>query len=154
MTEKTPQGTTRRKKSYPARFESLDSLRKFVAKAAGDCGLDEDSAYAVKLAVDEAFTNIIEHAYGGESANKIECTCLIDRQGLTVVLQDCGKPFSPEAIPSPNLNARLEDRDEGGLGLYFMRQLMDRVDFTFADKKPGGERCNVLTMFKGKEKKQ
>jgi anti-sigma regulatory factor (Ser/Thr protein kinase) len=154
MSKQTTRRYARRKKIYPASFESLDNLRGFVARAAGDCGLNEQAVYAVKLAVDEAFTNIIEHAYGGESEEKIECTCLIEDPGLTVVIKDCGKPFHPEQVPSPNLTASLEERDEGGLGLYFMRQLMDRVDFTFADQQPGGRRCNVLTMFKGKEKKQ
>jgi anti-sigma regulatory factor (Ser/Thr protein kinase) len=46
----------------------------------------------------------------------------------------------------------LEDRDIGGLGLYFIRQLMDEVDFSFVPDPETGKRCNVLRMRKHKER--
>ena len=52
-----------------------------------------------------------------------------------------GSSFDPSRIPEPNLTGPLEERPAGGLGLYFMRQLMDQVDFEF-DAVNG----NVLTM--------
>ena len=114
---------------YPAQFENLDHVRDFVGSAAQKCGLDASAIYAVQLAVDEAFSNIIEHAYGGECLENIECKCQIADSGLTVTLRDCGTPFDPHAVPDPNLTAELEERDIGGLGLYFIRQLMDQVEF-------------------------
>ena len=84
---------------YPAQFENLDHVREFVGAAARKCGLDAPAIYAVQLAVDEAFSNIIEHAYGGECLDQIECECQIASPGLTVTLRDCGSPFDPGAVP-------------------------------------------------------
>jgi serine/threonine-protein kinase RsbW len=137
---------------YPAQFENLDQVREFVGAAAQKCGLDASAVYAVKLAADEAFSNIIEHAYGGECQDQIECKCQIADSGLTVTLRDCGFPFDPAAVPDPNLTAELEDRDIGGLGLYFIRQLMDEVEFSFVPEPKTGRRCNVLRMRKHKER--
>ena len=136
---------------YPAVFESLDALRSFVANEAQIYGLLPGAVYAVQLAVDEAFTNIIEHAYGGECQEKIECTCQITDDGLVITLRDCGKQFNPLEVPDPNLEAELEEREIGGLGLYFMRQLMDEVTFTFITEGSGQAGCNLLRMVKRKE---
>lgn len=141
----------RRSIIFPAVFESLENVRLFVAQDAELYGLPPSAVYAVQLAVDEAFTNIIEHAYGGECQEKIECTSQITDEGLVITLQDCGKEFNPSSIPAPDLDAELEEREIGGLGLYFMRQLMDEVSFTFIpakDERPG---CNLLRMVKRKE---
>jgi anti-sigma regulatory factor (Ser/Thr protein kinase) len=137
---------------YPAQFENLDQVREFVGAAAQKCGLDASAVYAVKLAVDEAFSNIIEHAYGGECLENIECQCQIADSDLIVTLRDCGFPFNPAAVPDPNLTSELEDRDIGGLGLYFIRQLMDEVEFSFVPEPKTGRRCNVLRMRKHKER--
>jgi serine/threonine-protein kinase RsbW len=136
----------------PAKFDSLDLVRDFVAKSAEECGLEPAAVYAVQMAIDEAFTNIIEHAYGGECNEKIECTCQVYEQALSVALRDCGKPFDPAIIPEPDLDACLEEREVGGLGLFFMHRLMDEVRFDFAIESDTGKKCNVLTMVKHKEK--
>jgi len=136
---------------FTATFESLDKVRKFVKEAAEKCGLTDFSVYATQLAVDEAFSNIIEHAYGGECQEEIECSCLISEIGLTIQLKDCGRPFDPTSVPKPDIEADLEDRDIGGLGLYFIQQLMDEVDFKFSIDSKSGRQCNVLRMVKRKE---
>jgi anti-sigma regulatory factor (Ser/Thr protein kinase) len=137
---------------YTARFENLDPVRTFVAEAAEACSLEPAAIYAVQLAVDEAFTNIVEHAYGGECDEKIECICQVARNGLNISLRDCGKPFDPQAVPSPDLEAGLEEREVGGLGLYFIYQLMDKVQFSFFNDPETGKTCNVLKLYKRKER--
>ena len=141
-----------KKEVFSALFENLERVRAFVGQEAQDCCLDEAAQYAVQLAVDEAFSNIIEHAYGGESQEKIECTCQVTESGLVITLRDCGRPFNPASIPTPDLEAELEDRDIGGLGLYFIQQLMDEVEFTFAREPETGKYCNLLRMVKHKER--
>ncbi len=136
---------------FPAVFTSLDEVRSFVANEAELYGLASREVYAVQLAVDEAFTNIVEHAYGGESQEKIECTCQITEEGLIITLRDCGKQFNPLEVPDPNLEADLEEREIGGLGLFFMRQLMDEVSFTFIPQSGDKAGCNLLRMVKRKE---
>jgi len=142
-----------RRKNYPARFKNLDRVRGFVGQAADDSGLGPDAQYQVQLAVDEAFSNIVEHAYGGESDEEIEVTCILADDGLTIKLRDCGVVFNPKDVPDPDLEAELHERQIGGLGLYFIRQLMDEVEFTFDKDVPGQHGCNLLKMVKFKETK-
>ncbi len=135
---------------YPARYTSLERVREFVGQAAELCGMGEQAVYQVQLAVDEAFTNIVEHAYDGESDQLVECSCQIEDDGLLVILHDCGKAFDPTIVAEPDLESPLEERDIGGLGIYFMRKLMDEVHFLPAPVNQDG--CNTLTMYKRKEK--
>lgn len=128
---------------FPASFESLSKIRKFIQQATDEAGLDESSTYAVKLAVDEACSNIIEHAYGEESKGDIKCTYKIANDSLTIVLRDHGRPFDPDSIPEPNFGAPIEQLKPRGAGLFLMRKLMDKVEFKF-DPHSG----NILTMVK------
>ena len=131
--------------TFPARFDSLAAIGECVTRAAEAAGLDARAVYAVQLAVDEACANIIEHAYGGEGRGDIECTCIVNNNGLTVILRDNGRPFDPTSVPEPDLCASLEDREVGVLGLYCIRQLMDKVRFEFTS-----DSGNLLTMVKRK----
>ena len=132
--------------TFPARHDSLAAICELVTRAAESAGLDERGVYAVQLAVDEACSNIIQHAYGGEGRGDIECTCCPGDGELTVTLHDHGHPFDPSCVPVPNLQPTLDECTGGGLGLYFMRQLMDQVHF---ESMPGAG--NVLTMVKRKD---
>jgi serine/threonine-protein kinase RsbW len=132
--------------AFPARFDNLAAISEFVTRAAEAAGLDARAVYAVQLAVEEACANIVEHAYGGEGRGDIECTCIVNNNELTVILRDYGRPFDPTSVPEPDLCASLEDRKARGLGLYIIRQLMDKVRFEFIP-----DSGNVLTMVKRKE---
>jgi sigma-B regulation protein RsbU (phosphoserine phosphatase) len=129
---------------FAAKFDQLDAIRGFAAQAARDAGMDDSGVYAVELSMDEACTNIIEHAYEGLEGGEIECTCNADAKKLTIIIHDHGKPFDPASIALPNLDADLESRPVGGLGVFLMKKLMDDVSF----EPLGGEAGNVLTMIK------
>ncbi len=137
--------------SYPARFENLARIIGLVTQAAEIVGLNEKATYAVQIAVDEACTNIIEHAYHGEGNGNIECTCIPDQDKLTIILRDQGQAFDPNGIPLPDTTACLEDRHTGGLGLYFIKKLMDKVVFEFCPSNGSQKATNTLTMTKRKE---
>ena len=140
-----------RREVFIAQFENLNDIRLFVGEAARDSGLETAQIYAVQLAVDEASSNIIEHAYGGESQELIECTCVVVPGSLTVTLKDCGHHFDPSEVGDPDLTSDIEQRQPGGLGLYFMRQLMDEVSFRIVPGRGNIKDCNILTMVKHKE---
>ncbi len=126
----------------PARYAEVAGVCAFCAAAAGEAGLGDHAAFHVQMAVDEACTNIIEHAYGGESRGQIAVECRIKPGELTVILRDRGRHFNPDAVPKPRLGTLLEDTEVGGLGLYFMHQVMDEVRFRFSAEG------NELTMVK------
>jgi serine/threonine-protein kinase RsbW len=132
-------------RTFPGRFDSLGAICKFVTRMAQAAGLAPQAVYAVQVAVDEACSNIVEHAYGGEGRGPIECTCHVYDDRLIVTLHDYGCPFDPAQIPHPDLKASLQDRNAGGLGVYFMQQLMDHVHF---ESVPGTG--NTLTLIKCK----
>jgi len=122
--------------------ENLATIADFVTEAAQAWGLNEKASFEVQMAVDEACTNIIEHGYRGERRGKITLCCECADGDFVVTIRDHGQPFDPEAVPPPDLTSSLAERQEGRLGLYFMRQLMDEVRFRFdADG-------NELTMVK------
>jgi len=142
-------------RTFPARFDSLAAIGVFVTQSAQIAGLGPRAVYAVQVAVDEACSNIIEHAYGGEAAadapstsnsprpQTIRCTCRTKQDRLIIELHDHGQPFDPAAVPKPNLGADLNERHAGGLGVYFIQQLMDTVQF---ESTPG--KGNILTLTK------
>ena len=65
---------------------------------------------------------------------------------MTIQLRDYGSPFDPSCVSDPDLECDLEERGEGGLGLYIMRRLMDKIHFEYSS-----ESGNVLTMVKRQE---
>ena len=131
----------------PGRFDRLEQISKFIEQAGLDAGLDDTSICRCQLAVDEACTNIIEHAYEGEGRGNIELWCEAEPGELTITIEDQGKPFEPNSVPEPQLNTNLDDMQVGGLGLYFMRQVMDAVEFSYEDG------CNKLVLVKRREEK-
>lgn len=109
-------------------------------------GFSEKTVYSLQLATDEAATNIIEHAYGGESDDFLDITCEMRGDEIVIILHDHGKPFNPASVKEPNLSADLASRQVGGLGIYLMRKLMDSVSYEI-DPRTG----NLLTMTKRRD---
>jgi serine/threonine-protein kinase RsbW len=83
----------------------------------------------VTLVLDELLTNII--SYGMEPGEKRPIVLAVERKGdvLHIELSDGGKPFDPTKTPPPDLDASLEDRKIGGLGIHFARTMMDSFEY-------------------------
>lgn len=109
--------------------------------ASDDAGLDEKGHCAVEMAVDEACSNIIEHGYKGMPEGDIECTCDQNDRALTIIIRDHGQAFNIDNVPIPDITDDLEDRRVGGLGVFLIRELMDKVQYERL-----GETGNVLTL--------
>jgi len=114
--------------------EMLCVVRNALGQLAAILGFTESECHAVVLAVDEALTNIIRHAYLGDPERPIEASfrrihVAWDGQGrdaLEIVLEDRGAAVSPKKM----CGRALEDVRPGGLGLHFIRQSMDTVEFS------------------------
>ena len=130
-------------RNFPGRYENVVDICDFVMGIAQLSGFTAKDKYKIQLSVDEACSNIIEHAYGGEGLGEIQCTCEVDEEALTIVLHDHGHPFDPSLVPEVEIKTCINDVKSGGAGLYLMRKLMDTVCFEF-NQKDG----NVLTMVK------
>jgi serine/threonine-protein kinase RsbW len=135
---------------FPGRYACLADIREYVGQSAKNAGFNEKDIYAVELAVDEACSNIIEHAYGGEDKGEIECTCDVQKNGdLVVHLKDHGHPFDPVDVPDPNFTVDLEKLKPRGAGMFLMRKMMDEISYHFHIGQG-----NTLTLVKRKTAKR
>ena len=132
-------------KTYPANYKSLATISQFIIEQAEAAGFSPKDVYAIQIAVDEACSNIIDHAYGGENLGEIIIKFNNLKNKIQIILIDKGKPFILEDVPEPDLTSPLETRKERGLGVFFMRNFMDSILFEFS--MPEG---NILTMEKNK----
>jgi len=131
-----------RKLRIRGNFANIPLIIDFVAEAAQEAGLSDNESYHCQMAADEACTNVIEHAYGGDDRGDIELTCAVSPGRFVITIVDEGIPFDPEGIPEPDIPESLDKVKPGGIGLHLMRKLMDEVRFEFLPGK------NVLTMVK------
>ena len=113
----------------PARYDRIKQICSFVVDAAEVAGLDESAVFHCQIAVDEACTNIIEHGYSGEDKGQIEVVCHATPGRLQIELLDQAPPFDIMQVPEPKLNQSIEEATIGGLGIYFMKKMMDEVTF-------------------------
>ncbi|MCU0452065.1 MAG: ATP-binding protein [Bacteroidetes bacterium] len=116
--------------------DHLREVRHFVEAAARQFGFVDEDVSNIVLAVDEACTNIIKHAYGGSSTGEIRVTVIREGTSFEVQIHDQGRPFDPESIHPPNLKQHLSEYRRGGLGVYLMRRLMDQVEFSIHPGRP------------------
>lgn len=121
----------------------MSNIAEFIAEATQASGLDENEVYDVQMAVDEACTNIIQHAYHGRADGTIDIVCEPRAKEFVVTIRDYGDHFDPKKVAKPDTRKPVELRDVGGLGLFFIYRLMDRVNFDFSTT-----RGNQLTMVK------
>ena len=110
--------------------ERLSSVREFVSEAARQHGFDEETVNKIALAVDEACTNVIKHAYRYAPDKNIEIRISSNKTSFEVTIYDTGIAFSPDAVPTPDMGQYLREYRRGGLGMYLMRSLMDKVEYT------------------------
>lgn len=120
-------------KSFIGRFENLSEISRFVLENIKVLRFTDFDIYAIETAVDEACSNIIEHAYKGRNNGIICVEVITESDRVHIKLTDNGIRFDPKKIKPPNLKCPLEERSNHGLGLYFIYQWMDQVDFSFTD---------------------
>jgi serine/threonine-protein kinase RsbW len=115
--------------SLAAEFESLSKFRDFITECCTQFSVPDESVLDLKLAVDEACTNIITHGYQGMDPGSIILTFRIEAQRILVQITDFGHSFEPADAPQPDVTAVFEDRELGGLGLFLIYQTMDNIDY-------------------------
>ena len=127
----------------PSQPENLAMIRDLVSKVATTVGFGDDEASKIELAVDEACTNVIKHAYGGKTDETIEVLIKIYKDKLVIMVSDKGKGFDPNNVKMPDLGESIKVGRKGGLGLCLIKTLMDKVEFQM---KPGSK--NQVKMVK------
>lgn len=116
-----------------ATTDHLAEVRNFVAKHAEACGFTKKQSSDIRLAVDEAFTNIIEHAYKNNKNKKIELEFECNGKQLRISLLDSGNSFCEKDYKKPDVKERIKQKKRGGVGVYLIKELMDEVNYNRRD---------------------
>ena len=132
--------------------DMLCAVRGALTQLAEKLGFGEGDCRAIVLAVDEALTNIIRHAYKGSREEPIDATMRritvehggVQREALEILLEDSGVAVNPEEL----CGRSLEEVRPGGLGLHFIRQSMDRVEFRHSN---GRNQLRLVKLLKSPE---
>jgi len=129
-----------------SRTERLAEVRNFVSAAALDFGFAEEETATIALAVDEACTNIIKHAYrnnpGGRIKLGISTSAKRHPGRFTVTIVDNGLAFDSEHYKPPDMREYFRKPRKGGLGIVLIRKLMDEVEYSASPGAPNAIRLS------------
>lgn len=115
--------------TIPSSTSRLGDVRRFVTERATAAGLDAPDVEAVRLAVDEACTNAIKHAYGGREDGVVTVETRRQPGAFLVVITHAGVPFDPARYHPVPLPEAVRQRRRGGFGVVLMNRLVDHVEY-------------------------
>lgn len=127
----------------PAVMENFDPAMDFIRDESAKAGFDNSLVNKIALASEEAVVNVIHYAYpegGGDF--EIVAKEPEGKKGLHITLTDSGQAFDPLKKEDPDINAPVEERPIGGLGIFMIQKIMDEVRYERKDDQ------NILTMVK------
>ncbi len=125
MSEPQQIQTERLETSLTSNPRWLPVVRGIVSEAAGVVGLDREAQESIALAVNEAWTNVIRHVYGGREDARIDLAIELHPDRLATYITDYGTFVDPGTIRS----RRLEDVRPGGIGVHLIKTTMDDVEY-------------------------
>jgi serine/threonine-protein kinase RsbW len=126
----------------PVDLKEIERLNRIVRQFGDLHEVPGRTLYAVNLALDEIVTNIVLHGFADPAGQEVEARIVVREGALTAEVEDGGRAFNPLDAPVPDLNAPLDERTIGGLGVHLVKSLMDRVEYRREGEK------NVLTVRK------
>jgi serine/threonine-protein kinase RsbW len=107
----------------------LERLNKFLTAFWTANQLDEGAVLDLNLAFEEAFTNVLTRGFRDPGEHEIQVELTFENGIVCLTVEDGGIPFNPLEAPDVDVTAPLGERQIGGLGIYMVRKLMDRVDY-------------------------
>lgn len=114
----------------PAEMKNLALLRDFVVRVGKKHGFDDKVIASLKLATDEAVTNVIRHAYRDLGVRgMVTMRAIVKTNSLAIVLIDQGKTFDPRNAKAPNMQEYIKIGKKGGLGIFMLQKLMDEIEY-------------------------
>jgi serine/threonine-protein kinase RsbW len=121
----------------------LPALVAFLQQAWQDAALPEAAAFPFELALDEVFMNVVMHGTTPDGPPR-EVSLSLRHEGakVTMIMEDDGPAFDPLSLATPDIDAPIEEREIGGLGVFLIRELMDDVSYAHTGTH------NQLTMSK------
>lgn len=126
-------------------MENLPRFLAFIDDVCSRIVADDGTKYALRLAVEEVCTNLIDYGYRGRPAGPIEVIAHDERDRVTLEIRDRAPPFDPQSAPPPDLTSDVEHRKPGGLGWHLVKKVVDEIRYV-----PDTASGNVLTLVKRK----
>ena len=114
---------------FPADTSVLAEIGELIADAAFKAGFNDGEIGDIQLAVDEACTNCIRHGLHEDPASTFRISIRWAPDEMEILVCEHGAPFDPDDVKMPDLKATLEKRPVGKLGIYFIRKMMDEVEY-------------------------
>jgi serine/threonine-protein kinase RsbW len=129
----------------PNDTQYLVTVREEVTKVVSQSAFSARDQKLLIVAVDEAITNIMEHAYDNNLEGELDVELILeaDASRFEVIIRDSGKEFDPTAVDIPDITAHIRKGQKHGLGIFLIRQIMDEINYTYVH----GEK-NQLQMIK------
>ena len=118
-------------------------LRSFIFSVCREYGIDDETGKTLNLAVEEWVANVINYAYKKGMRGHVEVTADVKDGVLTMVIKDHGVAFDPTQHVEVDIDADLDDRQIGGLGIHLVRTIMDTMSY---ERTANG--YNVVTLTK------
>lgn len=116
--------------SVKSSTDNLSMIRDFTRNAAQESGFSSEVIEKIILAVDEACTNIIKHAYKYSPDGNIQISIKFADNRFEISITDEGLHFNPNSIPDPDIKEYYKQKKVGGLGMFLMKKLMDDVKYS------------------------
>jgi anti-sigma regulatory factor (Ser/Thr protein kinase) len=120
----------------------LETVLALISEICARHSVTPEIEYDLNLALDEVVTNVARHAYPAGSEHQFTLELTVSDVDFVARIEDDGVAFDPLGHPAPNLDVPLEERKEGGLGIFLVRQIMTSVEY----QRVGGK--NILTLRK------
>jgi len=120
--------------SVNASLDNLQEVRSFIDRAGASLGVTDRVLGDLRLAVDEAVTNVVLHGYGNGGGD-VELHVRADGDDIVISILDRAGRFDPGDVKAPRLDTPLHDRPAGGMGIFLIRQMTDHAEFL---PRPGG----------------
>lgn len=112
-----------------SKTENLAKVRDFIREIGSNERISSEITDKLVLAVDEACTNIMRHAYNHRNDQDIILKVEVKQGKVVVTITDFGEGFDPQTVPDPDMPTYMKQRRVGGLGLHLIRALMDKVEY-------------------------
>lgn len=116
-------------------LSEFESIYQYVQKFFKDNSIDPKLFYDVVLCLEELFTNIVSYAYDDKNEHLVQFYFEIYDSFITITIEDDGKEFDVTSVIDPNLDLPIEERPIGGLGIFFVRKIMDSMKYLRYDGK-------------------
>jgi anti-sigma regulatory factor (Ser/Thr protein kinase) len=110
-------------------LSEIESLAEAVAEFSKGNNLSDEVAHELRLVLEEVVSNIIQYGFEDDYEHQIAIQMNLQGEALSVKIRDDGKPFNPLEFESYNIEKPFDEREEGGMGIYLVRELMDEVKY-------------------------